>query len=94
MCGLTPNHINYFNIGGSFKIDFMIFSRAKLEIFAEEFMRLRDVEHFGFSYCLSMLVLQAGSIGCNYDLVEALAARLEDLYEKKEIESKDFKKDV
>jgi len=39
MGGLTPNHINYFNLVSVLKISFIIFSRAKLEIFAEEFMR-------------------------------------------------------
>lgn len=48
-----------------------------------------------FCESLDTLVKQVGIVDPDFDLVEALYYRLKDLYyEKKEIESKDFKKDV
>lgn len=85
MCGLTPNHINYFNIGVSFKISVMIFSRAKLEIFWEIFVDLL----FHYDDFNSVI---PGMTFSSY--AEYRSFILGDDYEKKEIESKDVEENV
>lgn len=50
-------------------------------------LQLKHVKHASFHFCLASIVDQVGRCVSDFAYVEACAARMEELYEEKEIES-------